>query len=178
MTVTMTVTINGSGTMTGLAVGGLNDNIITKNEMATGGAWAPAGTVLQVVNALYSTAVASSSSTFTDTGLTATITPTSATSKILVMFTHNGCGKSADTRLQLRLLRGGSVITNTELLGGYNGTPFSQAYGSSSAEYLDSPAATTATTYKTQFASGDNIASVLVQWNGSVSTMILMEIAA
>jgi len=32
----MTVTINGSGTMTGLAVGGLNDNIITPAELSTG----------------------------------------------------------------------------------------------------------------------------------------------
>ena len=46
---------------------------------------APAsGKVLQVVNATYSTYTSTSSSTFADTGLTATITPTSATSKILV----------------------------------------------------------------------------------------------
>ena len=43
-----------------------------------------AGNILQVVNGTYSTQTTSSSSTPADTGLTATITPTSASSKILV----------------------------------------------------------------------------------------------
>jgi hypothetical protein len=137
-----------------------------------------AGTVLQVVSATYGTETTSSSSTYSDSGLSASITPSSTTSKILVMFTHNGSGKSNDTRLGVRLLRNSTTLITTELLGGYNAsTGGSNAIGSSSAEYLDSPATTSSVTYKTQIASTNNIATALVQWNGAVSTMVLMEIA-
>ena len=44
--------------------------------------------------------------------------------------------------------------------------------------YLDSPATTSATTYKTQFRNLPNAASVAVQPNTAVSTIILMEIGA
>jgi hypothetical protein len=138
---------------------------------------ASAGTVLQVVNATYGTEVTTASSTYSDTGLTATITPSSATSKILVMFSQNGCGKINDTRVNIRLVRGGTTILTSEVLGGYTATSATSEIGSSSAEYLDSPATTSATTYKTQFSSGSNTATALVQWNGGVSTITLMEIA-
>ena len=64
----------------------------------------PTGSVLQVVNATYSTYTTTSSSTFADTGLTATITPTSATSKILVLLNVNGVAKeTGNTGCALRL---------------------------------------------------------------------------
>ena len=137
------------------------------------------GKVLQVVNVTYSTEATTASSTYSDTGLTATITPTSATSKILVIFTHNGCGKqNNDTRLSVKLLRGATSLITSEIIGGYTSSTSASAFGSSSAQYLDSPATTSATTYKTQFSSTQNSSVVIVQWNGATSTMTLMEIAA
>ena len=142
-----------------------------------------AGNILQVVNATYSTQTTSSSSTFSDTGLTATITPTSASSKILVLVTQAGCGKETNnTYLQLRLLRDATVVSNFERSAGYTATITSNYFGSSSVCYLDSPATISATTYKTQMNSKANNALVLVQTTesgvNSMSTITLMEIAA
>lgn len=140
-----------------------------------------AGNVLQVVNATYGTQVTNSTNVYADTGLAATITPTSASSKILVLVNQVGCYKdTSDTQLWLRLLRGASQILIFENYAGQNGTVNAFGAGSCSACYLDSPATTSATTYKTQLASGANTARVGVQIAsaGHTSTITLMEIAA
>jgi hypothetical protein len=170
-----------SGGSTKIAVTSAGANIV--GTLTVNGAAPAYGKVLQVVNATYSTLTTSSSSTFADTGLTATITPTSATSKILVLVNQCGCGKeSNNTNMYLRLLRSGSTIVNIERLAGNNGSTASNFFGSISSSYLDSPATTSATTYKTQFASYGNNALVYTQVDSggvaSTSTITLMEIAA
>jgi hypothetical protein len=173
-------------TVSRLAVG-TNGHVLTADSTAaTGLKWAAAaggGKVLQVVNANYGTETASSSSTFADTGLTATITPTSATSKILVIVTQQAVAKNNDARVSLRLMRGAtSILTMGDSLA-YTGTSLFVNIGSVSASYLDEPATTSATTYKTQFASGLNNATATVQSFGSTagsskSTITLLEIGA
>lgn len=144
---------------------------------------ASTGTVLQVVNAELGTETSSSSSTFADTGLTATITPTSSSNRILVFVCHAGCAKATNnTSLQLRLLRGASVILNIEDIAAATGTANANYVGGTSATFLDSPATTSPVTYKTQLASRGNNAVVYTQAYGSViggtrSTITLMEIA-
>jgi len=59
----------------------------------------------------------------------------------------------------------------------YTGTTATNS-AASSTNYLDSPATTSATTYKTQITSGNNTASVAAQTSSSISTITLMEIAA
>jgi hypothetical protein len=138
----------------------------------------PAGSVLQVVNATYATQTSSSSSTFADTGLTASITPSSVSSKILVLVSQNGCAKSDNnTRLGVRLVRGVTTISTIEDSGGFTGNATPNYFGGISTGYLDSPATTSATTYKTQFNSFSNVATALVQANSATSTITLMEIA-
>ena len=171
----MAIVINGSGTVTGLAVGGLPDGTVDKDTLAVG----VQSKVLQVVQGSTATAVSSSTNTFVDTGLTATITPSATTSKILVLIVHNGCNKSSansNNTIDIRLLRGASTITSA--IGALNGTATAvQITTSASIEYLDSPATTAATTYKTQFRSRNNLASVDVQFAGvNTSTITLMEI--
>ena len=143
---------------------------------------ASAGVVLQVVNATYSTETSSSSSTFADTGLTATITPKFSTSKILAIVNVASCGKQTNnTNLQLKLLRGSTSIADFERNGGFNAGTTANYIGSCSINYLDSPATTSATTYKVQFASSANAASVFMcssAGSASTSTITLMEIAA
>jgi len=141
------------------------------------------GSVLQVVNATYSTAASRSSNVYADTGLSASITPTSATSKILVMVSHNGCRKDTNnTNLQVILLRGSTQISGIDGAGGFTNSTATNDFGGISISYLDSPATTSSTTYKTQFRSEANNATVYVNnSNGSGSTnstMTLMEIAA
>lgn len=139
-----------------------------------------AGNVIQVVNARYSTAVSNSTTTYADTGLTATITPTSSSSKILVIVSQS-CYKSAGSAsngVNLKLFRGATDLGLIVWVQGYSGTTIDN-YSVATIQYLDSPATTSATTYKTQFANLGNASLVSVQADGSgVSTITLMEIAA
>jgi hypothetical protein len=144
---------------------------------------ASGGKVLQVVSANTTTETSSSSSSFADTTLTATITPTSATSTILVLANQTGLGKQTnDTQLHMRLLRGATVISNFERIAASNAAATVNWVGASSVAYVDSPATTSATTYKTEFASKNNNAAVYVQGGSagtnSMSTIVLMEIGA
>jgi hypothetical protein len=148
----------------------LLDGAVTKAKMAASGTWAPAGTVIQVVNATYAVQSDFSTASFVDTGLTATITPTSATSRILVLVNQVGLWRAAGSVYgSLRLVRNSTGILS---IGG----EFTTADGAgTSAAFLDSPATTSSTTYKTQiFSSG---ATMQLQRNSGASTICLMEIA-
>jgi hypothetical protein len=139
--------------------------------------------VLQVVNATYSTTVSSTTSTYVDTGLTASITPLFSTSKILVLVNQNGLTKSSgviNADMKLKVVRNSTDIINVALYSFYTGTSTDLRGQTLSTSYLDSPATTSATTYKTQFAAAENVGTVSVQNEGaySVSTITLMEIAA
>jgi hypothetical protein len=143
----------------------------------------PAGSVLQVVNATYSTFTTFSSSTFADSGLTASITPKYSTSKVLVMVCLAGAGKSgSDTAFAAKLVRGSTSISNMEGNAGSTGTSTANSIGTVAINYLDSPATTSSTTYKVQCLSTGNASSSRINdyysgTNPSVSTITLLEIA-
>jgi hypothetical protein len=139
--------------------------------------------VLQVVNATLVTAVSTGSSTFSDTGLSASITPLFSTSKVLVIVQLNACGKqTGNTYMGVKLFRGSTNIQIMESLGGYDNTTGPNWIGSISSTYLDSPSTTSSTTYKVQFNSQQNVAVVYINGDSNglypVSTITLMEIAA
>ena len=138
--------------------------------------------VLQVVSGSTSTLASSSVTTYADTGLTATITPTSATSKVLVVVTQNGVVKTAanvNNAINLKLLRGATNIQQFGSQVGYTGTTLSGYLSTVSTQFLDSPATTSATTYKTQFANDVAAAAVRVQdSNIAESTIVLYEVSA
>jgi hypothetical protein len=142
---------------------------------------ASAGQALQVVNATYSTSTTTTSSSFQDTGLTATITPKFSTSKILVLVSHpqNFVNGLSDTGLALaiNLCRNGSSLTAWSNYLGFGGP--SNSYPSASLVYWDTPATTSATTYKTQFCRNNGGAyQVGVQSSNTPSSLTLLEIAA
>jgi hypothetical protein len=136
--------------------------------------------VLQVVQGTPVTAeVVNSTNTYVATGLSATITPQSNTSKVLVM-TRQDVGKdsgNAENRIQMRLMRGATEINFTGSLMCYTGSAILNII-SQTFNYLDSPATTSATTYTTQFMNPNNTASVKAQYGGGSGIMILMEISA
>jgi len=141
--------------------------------------WAASGSskVVQIVYGSTGSEKVSSSSTYVDTNLTATITPTSASNKILVMVTHGSNQKETNnTALSMRLFRGATQIAQMIASGGKNAASDRQEFGSIATNVLDEPATTSATTYKTQFASQGNNAQVIVQLDGTLSTIILMEV--
>jgi hypothetical protein len=138
----------------------------------------PAGSVLQVVQGENSTQVATTSSAYSATGTKASITPTSASSKILVIFSQNYFSTAAANFPKLRLYRDGSSIRAYEFTG-YAGTSTLMAYVTGAR--LDSPATTSSIEYEIYFNSptGSNVIANYTDANGTpVSTITLMEIAA
>ena len=135
--------------------------------------------VLQVIAATPVTSVVGSSSiNYGDVGLTATITPQANTNKVLVV-TMNACGKTAGNASNgvfLQLLRGATVIS-TYSFGLFTGTAIVNV-GSLDMTVLDSPATTSATTYKVQMK--NNVAAAQVEYasNSTPCQMFLLEISA
>lgn len=179
------ITASGADVPAILTAGTTGQVLTVDSTTSTGLKWAtPAagGKILQVVSGSTSTETTSSSSTFADTGLSATITPSSTTSTILVFVSQNGIGKfSGNTQAQFRLVRGSTTILNFEAFAGHTANTNTNFIGGVSAAYIDSPATTSATTYKTQFNSQANVGTVKIQDNnspGSASTIILMEVGA
>jgi hypothetical protein len=175
----MPLILDGNGDITGLAAGALPSNVIG------------AGAVLQVVSVTTTSVASTQGQTYVDSGLSATITPTSVSSKILVLVAQSVYIYRTSTsvaRAGVRLLRDSTAILNPSAdgtgpvnpyleVGGSNGIYFNYMYPVS---YLDSPATTSATTYKTQgritTATSNN--TIVFQDNSGASTITLLEIAA
>jgi hypothetical protein len=170
----------GSGALARKAIGSAGQVLTVAAGIPSWATPAGGGKVLQVVSATSNTTVSNSTSTLADSNLSLSITPTLNTSKILVLTSQvyqKGPGNQYSGILS-KLLRGATVIAfisnnvgalNTD---GYNLDNI--AYN-----YLDSPATTSATTYKIQFSNSQNSASVAVSPNGTeLASIILMEIGA
>lgn len=138
------------------------------------------GSVLQVVSANLTTQQTYSSSTASASSLTASITPKSSSSKILVMVSVNGINRqTTDTGLNLWLYRGGSSIAHFgRQVMRIAGNSAESWDATSSINYLDSPSTTSSTTYTIWGASSSNSGFALFNHSGiTTSTITLMEIA-
>ena len=136
--------------------------------------------ILQVVQGTTTTITTNSTTTYIDTNLSATITPQDSASRILIYVNHAACYKASGnpfTGLNARLLRGGTTIVTWGGGLGYTNSSSELTFNANWI-YLDSPATTSAVTYKTQFAQNVAVASVQVQTSSVPSTMLLMEVSS
>jgi hypothetical protein len=174
------ITATAADTPARLAVGANGTVLTADSAQGTGLRWATpsSGAVVQVVSASASTAVATSSNVYADiTGLTATITPTSASNKILVLVTIGSVFKQTnDTSAGFKLFRGATEIALQDTLG-YTGSTAMTIF-SVPINRLDSPATTSATTYKVQFRSTSNNGTITAQFGSptNASSITLMEV--
>jgi hypothetical protein len=167
-----------------LGIGSTGNVLTVSGGVPVWAAPAGGGKVLQVVSATYSTLSFTTSASYVDTGLTASITPSLNTSKILVLVNHanskaNNANNGTQLTAQFNLVR-----TSTELT--YNNMGFNhitttngstkEFFSLQNFMYLDSPSTTSSTTYKTQYKT--EISTRVEINDGGVSSIILLEIGA
>jgi len=210
----MAITINGSGTITGISAGGLPDGSVTSDDIAAAAVTdaklastldlsgktvtLPSGTggkVLQVFHAHKPETQSTASSTWADiTNLSISVTPSSTSSKILVMADVNMAWDCAVAKGALRLMRDSTTL-NIGNAAGSRARVSSMAYSHTtsyspqnlSLHYLDTPSTTSATTYKLQFVDTDNAGYIFINrgyvdtdsaiTGRTASNLVVMEIA-
>ena len=192
-TVPSGVTLSGAGAITVPSGGSLtiDSGATITNNGTNGGGF---GKVLQVVSTTLNTVQSTTSTTFIDiTGFNVSITPSSTSSKILIMCDIIAASDGGGGHVQLT--RGGTPIaigtgatgsrinatTGLFYNSGDNNVPRGQSFS-----YLDSPSTTSATTYQVQWRKGTSGTFVLnrnVSNNNAgytgyyISTITAMEIA-
>ena len=176
----------GSGTYDNLPIGTTNQ-ILTADTTVSPykvkwAAPAGGGKILQVVQGTTTTLQTIATGTFTDTNLTAQITPATTGSRILVMVTQFFYNGSSTANTAIRIMRGSTVVyspgdyssinVGTNKTSGSGDLIFTQAM-----HYVDSPSSTSTLTYKTQGATGNSSTAGFQQFTQE-SVITLLEIGA
>ena len=159
-------TVSGSGTIA-----------LTNQLSGMTSASVPSGSVLQVINASTSTQATSTSNTFVDTGITASITPSSTSSKILILVDGQGFeSNTAQRGFNTNVMRGSTQIVEFDKASSY-GPEARSATNNTGVNWLDSPSSTSAVTYKVQVRrqTGSD-GTIYAQANSCTSTITLIEI--
>jgi hypothetical protein len=171
----------------------LQSNGTTKATISSSGFSYPGG-VLQVVSTTKTDTFSMTGQTWTDiTGFSVSITPTSASSKILILFNTSISVNTGGYSGGVRLLRGSTAICLGDAAGSriqssnWQFANYAPSNFNLSNSFLDSPATTSATTYKMQLISGYAGQTVYINRNYSdtddagvgryPSTITVMEIA-
>lgn len=168
----MSVTIDGN---TGVSL--VQDGVVTAADLASGAITAsalPAGSVLQVVSEESTTAFSTSSTSFVATTHTATITPSSTSSKIFIIYSGLWCIQAANTEVELTVRSN----LNASDLGSskfYSATSSGFTCASIPFSYLHSPSSASAITY-TVHAKEGGVAGT-ISTGASLKTLTLVEIA-
>ena len=150
-----------------------------------GDAGMPAGAVLQVVQGLKSDYFTTTSTSFVDIpSLTASITPISTSSKIMVEFHIGSHTPTTAASIKYKIVRDGTTDVGVGLSGQGDQATAAVTIDATRGEgismkYLDSPATTSATTYKIQMEVGGSTVDINRRPSvyGTISTITLTEIA-
>jgi len=192
----MAIVINGSGTITGLSVGGLPDGIVDTDTLASGTVtnyglkdrtWYDTKTSLSTIG---STDWHSLPSLEVTTG-----TPASTNSKFLILVQlcydlnpeDGNSGNDNDEGFGTRILRtpsGGSGVavheagTKYETYGKNNAGSQFNLVASKSIFYVDEPSSSAALTYNVQCAGWKAANEVLISPDNNISDLLVMELLA
>lgn len=189
--------INANGTISAGAIASVNANTITSGTIPLAqvpqlsAVKLPAGTILQAVSTTIT-----GQSTYTGgyadiTGMSVSITPSSATSKILLIANLYACNAASSSNIYFQFTRGGTAIGVGTSDGNYAaGAGFRQLNDGQAPygvfpimmQYLDSPGTTSSTTYKVQTA--NNNSTTYINYSSAsnylklVATLTAFEVAA
>ena len=160
----------------------ITDGIISSADIANGAITAAklasgvGGKVLQVVTSSNTANQSTTSTSYVDaTNLSVSITPSSASNKILILFTGTVQNNVSTDNTYVTLLRGSTnlAVTSDYFILNSAGT---RIIAGSALHYIDSPNTTSSTTYKIQFKiSTDNVSTATIFTNSRIT---VLEIAA
>ena len=194
----MAIVINGSGTVTGISVGGLPDGIVDDGTLATDSVTAaklkddaiatgdlPAGSVIQVVSSTVRTSqdtTTSGTPAEINSAYRVTITPTATSSKILLMF-FGGWHIGEDSSMGMGIYRsvdgGGYSMVNTgssdETYRNRDDSFVEQSSGA--IMHYDSPSTTDVCIYTPYYWRSSGSEAIAVNDNSMGSFMLGMEVA-
>ena len=137
---------------------------------------ADAGKVLQVVsNTTGSQTNSSTVSTWLSVGLSATITPTSSSNKILIL-SHNTVRTSGGGQAAFTIFRDATNLGDSTVGLQWAVSAGGELTTARSIAYLDSPATTSAITYSANVRQ-EQSGFITSNRSGAVSSIVLMEIA-
>jgi hypothetical protein len=139
------------------------------------------GGIVQIVNTTFGTSISGTVASRADTGLSLSITPTSSSNKILALVDLADVAKyggtSTGSYARFWLMRGSTDLIRFGGQIGYSGNTSTNSGYTVSTNYLDSPATTSAVTYKVQWQNPSGAGTIEMNASGTVSTLTLMEVS-
>jgi hypothetical protein len=135
------------------------------------------GKVLQVVSSTYSTQVTTTSNTHVTSNLSVSITPSSTSSKILVLASAVIANDNNNCHVGVTLYRGATNLSNDTDMAHSYGSAVGSVRSNIGLNYLDSPSTTSSTTYAVYFRAGLSGNTQYIHINDSMSVITAIEIA-
>ena len=166
----MPLILTGAGEITGLTS-------VPSSGLQLADANMPAGAVLQVVQANTTVAISTSSTTFVTTNFSVSITPSSASSKVLLFVNGGGAYNVGATRSQFGTIFRGATNLGDATYGLERFFSNGEVLAPHSMSVLDSPATTSSTTYTCYFRSGSATDVQFSNTDRALITFTAMEIA-
>ena len=140
----------------------------------------PSGTIIQTVTAEIENDNVTTSTSYVDTGLTANITPSSTSNKIVVLICMpmNCTQDSTDVQVEYKVLRDSTALGDA-VFGDHSGNGSrSDLWTTAHFAYVDSPSSTSSLTYKVQHKTYNTDITSTASHANNKCTIILQEIVA